>query len=57
MPLRTFEVEAFKVGIILTDKDSDYMISHFTEPNRNQYLKYEAVIKELTPIVQSDGTM
>ena len=57
MPIRTFEVEAFKVGIVLTDKDSDFMISHFTEPNRNQYLKYEDVIKELNPIVQSDGTM
>ena len=57
IPLRTFEVEAFKVGIILNNRDSEYMAYHFSEPGKISNLRYEDVIKELTPIVQSEGTM
>jgi hypothetical protein len=51
LPFRTFEIEAFKVGIILSNKDSDYVAQHFTEPGKASNIIYEDVIKELIPIV------
>lgn len=57
VPIRTFELEAYKVGICLSNKDMDFVMATLTDPHKPHCVYYEEIIRQLVPQIQQDKSM
>eukprot|EP00347_Sterkiella_histriomuscorum_P007996 403346767 len=54
LPIRTFELEAYKVGITLQNKDMDFIIKNLTDLHKPHCILYEEVVRILVPQIRED---
>jgi len=54
--IRTFEVEAYKAGICLSDKDMATLFEYYSEAGGG-LVKYEEVLRALVPVISCDGDL
>ncbi|CDW76593.1 ef hand family protein [Stylonychia lemnae] len=57
VPIRTFELEMYKVGITLQNRDMDFLIQKYSDPQKSQNILYEEVIRSLVPELRNDSSI
>jgi hypothetical protein len=57
VPLRTFELEAYKVGICLSDADMALILKYYMNPSKHEQVMFEPLIRALVPVIKKDGDM
>lgn len=45
IPIRSFELESYKVGICLQNKDMDVILQKFMDPHKSNYVMYDDVLR------------
>lgn len=57
VPIRVFEVEAYKLGICLKNQDMQTVLGSFTHKQKPHLVAYNDIIKALVPVFGTSGKM